>query len=109
MVGAMPVEQRHKRGRNPKENSMTEQRQIKIFSARCALCTDAIKIVEDIACPSCNIIVADMNDPKTAARASALGITSVPAITQNGVLAPCCTGGRADKQALRAAGIGTPL
>ena len=57
---------------------MSEKRQIEIFSAGCALCTDAIKMVEDIACPSCNVIVADMNDPETAARASALGITSVP-------------------------------
>jgi glutaredoxin 3 len=88
---------------------MSEKRQIEIFSAGCALCTDAIKMVEDIACPSCNVIVADMNDPETAARANALGITSVPAITINGVLAPCCTGGRPDEQALRAAGIGTPL
>jgi glutaredoxin 3 len=101
----MPVEKRPQ----TKENNMTEKRQIEIFSAGCALCTDAIKMVQDIACPSCNIIVADMNDPQTAARASALGVTSVPAITIDGALAPCCTGGRPDEQALRAAGIGTPL
>ena len=109
MVGAILVEDARKRRATPKEHSMTEKRQIEIFSAGCALCTDAIKMVQDIACPSCNIIVADMNDPQTAARASALGVTSVPAITIDGALAPCCTGGRPDEQALRAAGIGTPL
>ena len=65
-------------------------------------------MVEDLACPSCNVVVADMKDPQTVARATALGIASVPAIVIDGALTPCCSGGRPDEQALRAAGIGTP-
>ena len=87
---------------------MTKAREIEIFSAGCSVCRNVISMAEKIACPSCAITVADMNDPAVAARAAELGIASVPAIVIDGVLSPCCSGGP-DEQALRAAGIGTPL
>lgn len=83
-------------------------RQIEVFSAGCSACQETIDLINEIACPSCDITVHDMHDPDTAKRASALGIRSVPAVVVNGKLADCCARRGVDEQALRAAGIGQP-
>ncbi len=88
---------------------MSEKRQIEIFSAVCPVCQDTIDLVNQLACASCEISVLDMNDKKVAARATELGIRSVPAVAINGKLADCCAGRGVDESALRAAGIGQPL
>ncbi len=88
---------------------MATQRQIEIFSAGCAVCEDTIKLVNSMACPSCNVAVLDMNQADVAARAAQLGIRSVPAVVVDGKLADCCSGRGPDEAALKAAGIGTPL
>ncbi|MDD9876606.1 MAG: thioredoxin family protein [Magnetovibrio sp.] len=88
---------------------MTERRQVHIYSAGCAVCEDAVGLVRDIACPSCEITVRDMNDPAVAAEARALGIARVPAVVIDGKLADCCAKGGPDREALKAAGIGTPM
>jgi hypothetical protein len=63
-------------------------------------------MVHRVACPSCDVSVLDMNDPKVASRAKSLGIRSVPAVVVNGKLADCCTGRGPDEATLRAAGLG---
>lgn len=88
---------------------MAEKRQIEIFSAGCPVCHETIELVNRIACASCEISVLDMNDKQVAARASALGIRSVPAVAINGKLADCCAGRGVDENTLRRAGIGQPL
>lgn len=88
---------------------MTTRRQIEVFSAGCAACDDAVKMVNDIACPSCEVTVLDMNDTDVASRAKSLGIRSVPAVVIDGKLADCCTGRGPDKTTLRAAGLGQPI
>lgn len=85
---------------------MTTKRQIEVFSAGCSVCDDAVKMVNDIACPSCEVTVLDMNDADVASRAKSLGIRSVPAIVIDGKLADCCTGRGPDESTLRAAGVG---
>lgn len=87
---------------------MAIQRKVEIFSGGCAVCSDAISLAQDIACPSCDVVVLDMNDPILANRASSLGIRSVPAAVINGKLAECCQGRGPDEGTLLAAGIGTP-
>ena len=84
-------------------------RTVEIFSAGCAACTEVTDLVEQAACPSCDIVVLDMHDPAVARRATALGIRSVPAVVIDGVLAACCTGRGPDLATLRAAGLGQPL
>ncbi len=69
---------------------MSEKRQIEIFSAGCPVCHDTIDLVNRLACSSCEISVLDMNDKEVAARATELGIRSVPAVAVNGKLADCC-------------------
>lgn len=88
---------------------MADKRQIEIFSAGCAVCEDAVAKVRDIACPSCEVTVLDMNDPAVADRAKALGIGSVPAVVIDGKLADCCAGRSPDEATLKAAGLGHPL
>lgn len=88
---------------------MANQRQIDIYSAGCGVCEEAVRMVKDMACPSCNITVRDMNVPVNATKAKELGIGSVPAIVIDGKLADCCTTGGPNADTLRAAGIGTPL
>ena len=88
---------------------MSNTRHIEVFSAGCPACATALDLVNEIACPSCDINVLDMHDPQVAQRAEALGIRSVPAVLIDGVLADCCAGRGPDEAALRAAGLGQPI
>lgn len=88
---------------------MATKRRIEVYSAGCAVCDEAVRLVETIACQSCDVNVLDMNDLQVAARANALGIRTTPAIVVDGKLAACCAGLGPDEGALRAAGIGSPI
>ena len=66
-------------------------------------------MVKDIACPSCDVSMLDMNDPSVASRAKDLGIMAVPAVVIDGKLADCCTGRGPDEATLRAAGLGQAI
>jgi glutaredoxin 3 len=88
---------------------MNARRKIEVFSAGCSACDDVIDLINQVACPSCEVTVLDMHDPAVAARAKSLGVRSVPAVAIDGALAGCCAGRGPDEAVLRAAGIGTPL
>jgi glutaredoxin 3 len=85
------------------------KRIVEIFSAGCAVCTEVVERVNAIACPSCDVVVLDMQQSDVAERAKKLGVSSVPAVAIDGVLADCCAGRGPDEAALRAAGLGQPL
>lgn len=86
---------------------MTRMRKIEVFSAGCPVCSDAIDLINRLACPSCEISVLDTNDPAIAERAKSLGVRSVPAVVIDGRLADCCHG--PNEADLRAIGVGSPL
>ncbi len=88
---------------------MNTKRKIEIFSAGCPACQETIELVNLIACPSCEVIVLDMNDTDIASRAKELRIHSVPAVVIDGKVAQCCEGRGPDEASLRAAGLGQPL
>ena len=88
---------------------MADKRKIEIFSAGCSTCDEAVRLVESIACPSCDVTVLDMNDPNVTSRAKGLGIRSVPAVVIDGKLADCCSGRGPDEATLKAAGVGQPI
>ncbi len=88
---------------------MSKKRKIEVFSAGCVACEEAIELVSQAACPSCEVTVLDMNDPAVATRAKGLGIRSVPAVVVDGKPAGCCAGRGPDEAALRAAGLGQPI
>jgi len=88
---------------------MTTKRKVEVFSAGCPACQETVKLVESLACPSCEVQVLDMSDPAVAGRANGLGVRSVPAVAIDGQLAYCCAGRGPDEATLRAAGLGRPL
>jgi glutaredoxin len=88
---------------------MATKRTIEIFSAGCPACEETVALVNQIACPSCDVTVLDMHNPEVAQRAKQLGIRAVPAVVINGTLADCCTGSGPDEATLRAAGLGHAL
>lgn len=88
---------------------MSTQRKIEIFSAGCPLCEKAVKMVRELACPSCEVTVLNMNEPKVFQKARKLGVQSVPAVAIDGRLADCCSRRGIDEETLRDAGLGTPL
>lgn len=83
-------------------------RTIEIFSAGCSCCEDAIKAVRAASCPSCNIVVRDMKEPRVAADAKKHGIQRVPAVVIDGKLADCCATGGVDITVLQSMGLGRP-
>ncbi len=88
---------------------MATKRKIEVFSAGCPACEETIALVNQVACPSCEVSVLDMHDPEVARRAADLGIHSVPAVVIDGQLADCCAGRGPNEATLRAAGLGQPL
>lgn len=88
---------------------MARKRKIEIFSAGCGVCVDAVAKIRARACPSCDIVVLDMNEDAVAKRATSLGITSVPAVVIDGQLADCCARGGPDLEVLERAGLGQIL
>jgi len=89
--------------------SVFSRRKIEVFSAGCAACEETIELVNRIACPSCEVVVLDMNEPSVAGRAKSLGVHSVPAVVVDGRLADCCVGRGPGEEGLRAAGVGRPI
>jgi glutaredoxin len=89
--------------------NMATKRKVEIFSAGCPACNDAITLVQQFACPSCEVSVLDMNDANVANRAKGLGVRSVPAVVIDGKLADCCSGRGPDESTLRAAGLGQAI
>ena len=88
---------------------MDTKRKIEVFSAGCPVCEETIELVNQVACPSCEISVLDMKDPNVAIRAKSLGIRSIPAVVINDKLADCCAGRGPDQTTLRTAGLGRPV
>lgn len=88
---------------------MAIKRKVEIFSAGCPACSEVIEMVNRLACPSCEVIVHDMNDDKVATGARNLGIRTVPAVLIDGRVADCCVNLGPDETVLRAAGLGKPI
>ena len=80
---------------------MDSKRKVEVFSAGCALCEEVIDLVRREAGSSSEVIVRNMMDARSLARAEKFGIRSVPAVVIDGKLASCCTGRGVDLQVLR--------
>ncbi len=88
---------------------MNDKRKVEVFSAGCPVCQDAVELVQNLAGPSCDVTVLDINDPDVARRAQTLGIRSIPAVVINEKLAGCCAGRGVSEDVLQAESIGQPL
>ena len=80
---------------------MLDKRKVEVFSAGCALCYEVIDVVRQQAGSSSEVIVRDMMDARSLARAEKFGIRFVPAVVIDGKLASCCTGGGVDLRVLK--------
>ena len=78
---------------------MDSKRKVEVFSAGCALCQEVIDVVKREV-GSSQVIVHNMMDARSLARAEELGIRSVPAVVIDGKLASNAGGG-VDIQALK--------
>jgi protein-disulfide isomerase len=87
---------------------MLKKRRVEIFTAGCYLCDEAIKLVESIACDSCDVSVYNLNN-EGQDKARAYGIASVPTVVVDGKIADCCRKGNVSKSELMATGIGKPI
>lgn len=88
---------------------MNETRKVEIFSAGCPACNEAVHLVEELKCPSCEVLVFDMMDPVVAKRAGEIGVRSVPAVVVDGKLVDCCRERGPSGKVLEAAGIGRSI
>jgi thiol-disulfide isomerase/thioredoxin len=87
---------------------MLKKRRVEIFTSGCYLCDEAVKLVESIACDSCDVSVYNLNN-EGQDKAKAYGIASVPTVVVDGKIADCCRQGKISKSELMAAGVGKPI
>ena len=85
---------------------MMNKRQVEIFTANCPLCDETVKLVNELACSSCQVSVYDLREPADLAKAERYGINGVPAIAINGRL---MLTGKPNTDQLQAIGIGQPV
>lgn len=86
------------------------KRQIEIFVAGCPLCNETVRLVQELICPSCEILIYDLREgqgsPTYLEKAQQYGVNAVPAIAVNGSLV---LAGKPDREQLQAVGVGQPL
>lgn len=87
---------------------MAIKRKIEIFIAGCPLCDAAVQLVNETACPRCDVSVLDLREKGAMARARAIGVVSASTVAVDGRILDCCKRGEVDRAALVAAGVGQP-
>jgi thioredoxin family protein len=84
------------------------KRQVEVFTAGCPLCEPVVQLVQELACPDCDVTVYDLRESGVE-RARQHAVQRVPGVVVDGRLAPCCQGGKVSREQLQAAGIGRRL
>ncbi len=86
------------------------KRKIEVFTSGCPICEPVVDLVKKTACPSCEVVVYDLNagckTNECREKAKKYGITKIPAVVVNGKILDCCKSGNVTEKELRAAGIG---
>ena len=88
---------------------MTEKRRVEVFTAGCPVCQGVVEMVNELACPNCDVTIYNLNKSEGVDEAKAYGVTALPTVAVNGELLECCKRGPITKEDLKAAGIGQPL
>lgn len=82
-------------------------RRVEVFIAGCPLCDQAVQLVNELACPSCEVHVYNLNDGGEALeKAKRYGVASVPTVVVDGQIVECCARPAISAEALKAAGVG---
>lgn len=87
---------------------MSKRRKVEVFTGGCPLCDETVKLVRELACPSCDVTIYNLNEGGMD-RAREYGINSVPTVVVDGKILDCCVRGKITLDDLKAAGIGTRL
>ena len=87
---------------------MSGKRKVEVFVAGCPLCDETVKLVNELSCPNCDVIVYNLKE-EGIEKAREYGINSVPTVVVNGRILDCCARRKLTEADLKAAGIGTPL
>jgi hypothetical protein len=96
------------------------KRQVEVFTAGCPVCEPAVQLVEELACPDCEVTVHELGGAEGSAftggsataaadKAAEYGIKAVPAVVVDGQLVSCCRTPGPTREELGAAGIGQRL
>jgi hypothetical protein len=88
------------------------KRKVEVFTSGCPLCEPVVELVNKVACPSCEVIIYDLNkgsnDNIGREKAKEYGVSRVPSVAVDAKLLECCKIGTVSEQALRDAGVGQP-
>ncbi len=87
------------------------KRKVEVFTAGCPLCDDTVKLVNSLACPSCDVKVYDLREGCATQEcrdlAQRYGVKTVPAVVVDGQIADCCRSEGVSEASLRALGVGS--
>lgn len=88
-----------------------EKRIVEVFTSGCPICEPVVELVQKTVCPSCEVIVYDLNKGcetnECRNKAKEYGIQRIPAVAIEGKLLDCCKSGTITEESLRNAGVGT--
>ncbi len=84
------------------------KRQIEVFTAGCPVCEPAVALVNEMACPDCEVTVHNLQESGSV-QANKYGLKAVPAVVVDGTLVSCCDTPGPTREALAEAGIGQRL
>lgn len=90
------------------------KRQIEVFTAGCPVCEPAVRLVQELACPDCQVTIHDLHrmgeaftgEAGPGERAAGYGVKTLPAVVVEGQLVSCCENSGPTRDRLTAAGIG---
>jgi hypothetical protein len=81
------------------------KRQVEVFTAGCPICDPAVQLVQELACPDCEVTVHDLRESGIE-KARQYGIKRVPTVVVDGMIAACCEDSGVERDQLQAAGVG---
>jgi hypothetical protein len=91
----------------------TTKRKVEVFTVGCPVCENAVKLVEELACKDCEVIVYNLNEPCESSecleKIKTYKISRVPAVVVDGSLPECCNIGPVTSEGLIKAGVGSSL
>lgn len=86
------------------------KRRVEVFTAGCPVCEDAVKKVNSLACPDCEVVIYDLNKGcatnECREKAKRYGVTRLPAVAVDGRLLDCCNKGGVEIKELQTVGVG---
>lgn len=89
------------------------KRKVEVLTSGCPVCEPIVELINKIVCPSCEVIIYDLNKGSNAdigrEKAKEYGVTMVPSVVVDAKLLEYCKVGTVNEQALRDAGVGQPL